>query len=229
MPRRKAATRPVSGYTAVHSPLSFVVNPMNKLLPVILACLGAACTSNPVIPADPADPAAVAGPAPAQPAALYSAAERSDLFGCSALTDTAMIIAEMKQNGTLIEAAKGYFAGRPNADLTLATVDMVYDAAIKNIWDYATVFFRDCATHVAKVPATRSGPASVCMLDGMIAANAQTSKQAGVPIDKVERYFSGFAGDMPKAIIARVYAQPQTRAAAHAQAWNSCMDSISGG
>jgi hypothetical protein len=172
--------------------------------------------------------ACATAPVPQAPAttAMYAPAERANLFGCSALTDSAMIIAEMKRKGAPRDTAKGYFAGRPNADLTLATVDLVYDAHIVNVWDYATVFFGDCAAHVARVPATRAGPAGFCMLNSMIAATAQGSQAEGTPIDQVERYFAGFPGELPRAIIARAYAQPQSRAAAHAQAWNECMDRL---
>jgi len=197
-----------------------------NVLAAALTCLGAACASNPA-PESATTTAAPVSPAPA--AALYSAAERASLFGCSALSDSAMIVAEMKRKGTPIADAKAYFADRPNAQLTLATVDEVYDAHIDNVWDYATRFFGDCAAQVSGVPRQRSGPASFCMLDSLIATTAQASHEAGVPIEKVEGYFAGFPGERPKAIIAGVYAQEQTRAAAHAQAWNTCMDSISGG
>jgi hypothetical protein len=195
-----------------------------RALAFTLLCLGAGCASNP----PPAPVPASADSAP-MPAALYTAKERASMFGCSALTDSAMIIAEMKRNGASRQDAKAFFADRPNAPLTLATVDKVYDDRIGNVWDYATVFFTDCAAHVSAVPRDRSGPASFCMLNSMIAATAQASRQADVPIEKVNQYFAGFPGALPQSIIAGVYAQTQTRAEAHAQAWNSCMEKISGG
>ncbi len=197
-----------------------------------LACLCAACAVHPVAPAAAAPPGTAVLPAAGAPdnaAPLYSAQEKASLFGCSALTDSAMIVAEMKQKGIPRQDAKAFFANRPNSQLTLATVDKVYDDSVGNVWDYATSFFGDCATHVARVPRERSGPASFCMLNSMIATNAQASKDAGVPIEKVDQYFAGFPGDQPRAIIAGVYAQSQTRAEAHAQVWNACMASISGG
>jgi len=196
-----------------------------NVLAAALACLGAACASN---PAPGSTTATTPGPS-APAAALYSAKERASLFGCSALTDSAMIIAEMKRKGMPIAEVKAYFADRPNAQLTLATADQVYDAHIDNVWDYATKFFGDCAAQVSGVPHERSGPASFCMLDSMIATTAQASQEAGVPIEKVDQYFAGFPGDRPRAIIAGVYAQAQTRAVAHAEAWNACMGPISGG
>jgi hypothetical protein len=200
---------------------------MNKLWAAALACLCTACASTPSAPG-PAASAAAPADSSGKTRSLYSATESASLFGCSALTDSAMIIAEMKQKGMSLEQAKAYFAARPNSELTLATADLVYDAAVGNVWDYATKFFGDCAASVSKVPRSRSGPASFCMLNSMIAANAQASKQAGVPIEKVESYFAVFPGDTPKAIITRVYSQSQTRAAAHAEAWNACMAQISG-
>jgi len=197
-----------------------------------LACLCGACSLHPVVPAASATPGTAVAPATATPgnaAPLYSAQEKASLFGCSALTDSAMIIAEMKQKGVPIQDAKAFFANRPNSQLTLATADKVYDDKVGNVWDYATGFFDDCAAHVSKVSRERSGPASFCMLNSMIAANAQGSKAAGLPIEQVDRYFAGFPGDQPKAIVAGVYAQSQTRAEAHAQVWNACMAPISGG
>ncbi len=188
-----------------------------------LASLCAACAVHSVAP--PADQAA---PASNGAAPLYTAQERASLFGCSALTDSAMIIAEMKQKGTPIQDANAFFAGRPNSQLTQATVVKVYDDNVGNVWDYAVTFFGDCAARVSKVPRDRSGSAGFCMLNSMIATNAQASKAAGVPIEKVDRYFARFPGELPKAIIARVYAQSQNRAEAHAEAWNSCMAPISG-
>ena len=196
-----------------------------KILRAFAMALGvfcAACSVHPVTPAASSGTAQAAGGVP-----HYSAQERASLYGCSALTDSAMIIAEMKQKGAPIQDVKAFFADRPNAQLTLATVDRVYDDKIGNVWDYAVVFFGDCATRVSQVPRDRSGPAGFCMLNSMIAANAQASKTAGVPIEKVDQYFSRFPGELPKAIIARVYAQSQTRAQAHAEAWNACMAPIS--
>ena len=193
-----------------------------------LSCLCAACAVHPVAPAASTGPGAVT-PAAGTAAPLYSARERASLFGCSALTDTAMIVADMKHRGVSLQDVKGFYAGRPNSDLTLATADKVYDDKVGNIWDYATVFFGDCATRVSLVPRERTGPASFCMLNSMIAASAQASREAHVPIEKVEQYFAGFPGDQPRAIITRVYAQSQSRAEAHAEAWNACMAPISGG
>ena len=189
-----------------------------------LAGLCAACAMHPAAPA-----ASEAAPASSGAAPLYTAQERASLFGCSALTDSAMIIAEMKQKGTPIQDANAFFAERPNSQLTLATVVKVYDDKVGNVWDYAVSFFGDCAARVAKVPRERSGSAGFCMLNSMIATNAQASKAAGVPVEKVDRYFARFPGELPRAIIARVYAQSQSRAEAHADAWNSCMAPISGG
>ncbi|MDB5976086.1 MAG: hypothetical protein JWR07_2846 [Nevskia sp.] len=198
-----------------------------KILRVFAAALGvfcAACSTHPVTPAADGGPAQAAASVP-----HYSAQERGSLYGCSALTDSAMIIAEMKQKGAPIQDVKAVFADRPNAQLTLATVDRVYDDKVGNVWDYAVTFFGDCATRVSRVPRDRSGPAGFCMLNSMIAANAQASKMAGVPIEKVDQYFSRFPGELPKSIIAGVYARSQTRAEAHAEAWNACMAPISGG
>ena len=197
-----------------------------------LACLCAACSTQPVQPAASATAGTAVTPdagAPANPAPLYSAQEKTSLFGCSALTDSAMITAEMKRKGTPVQDAKAFFASRPNSQLTLAVVDEVYDDSVGNVWDYATRFFGDCAAGVSRVPRERSGQASFCMLNSMIATNAQASKEAGVPIEKVEQYFAGFPGDQPKAIIAGVYARSLTRAEAHAQVWNACMAPISSG
>src|SRR5580698_2550678 len=104
-----------------------------------LSCLCAACAVHPVAPAASTGPGAVT-PAAGTAAPLYSARERASLFGCSALTDTAMIVADMKHRGVSLQDVKGFYAGRPNSDLTLATADRVYDDKVGNIWDYATVF-----------------------------------------------------------------------------------------
>lgn len=200
-----------------------------RIVAPVLAGLAAACSTQPAVPAaSPAAPPPAAA-ADAAGAPQYSASERASLFGCSALTDSAMIIAEMKHKGASVSQAKAFFADRPNAQLTLATVDRVYDDPVGNVWDYALRFFGDCAAGVSQVPRERSGPASFCMLNGMIAANAQGSSDAGVPIEQVEQYFAGFPGELPKSIIAGVYAHPQTRAQAHADAWNACMAPLSGG
>ena len=198
---------------------------ISRLMALALAALCAACSMHRV---EPETAAAAALPSAGGP--LYTARERASLFGCSALTDSAMIIAEMKRKGVPLNDVKAFFADRPNAQLTQATADRVYDDQVGNVWDYAVGFFDQCAAGVSQVPRQRSGPASFCMLNSMIAATAQGSREAGVPIEQVDQYFAGFPGALPKAIIAQVYAAPaqQTRAEAHAQAWNGCMAPISG-
>jgi hypothetical protein len=153
----------------------------------------------------------------------YSREQKTRLTYCMGLADTAWNIATMKLAGKTKEQVRATYASHPNPTLILAEIDEVFGRKFTHTWNFTVDFFRECAVNVAKLRAESTGTAAYCLQNAMLSGLAQEQKAAG---RSKQQAVDGLPikGDTPTALVNKVYAGDQTRAAAMMSAWNDCVD-----
>jgi hypothetical protein len=184
-----------------------------------LLCLLCACsTAKPVTRPTPAPAAATQAPAPS-----FTAAEQSRLGFCASLSVNAYVIAGDKLRGDPKELPKQLFGARPSADVLVPLVDPIYGDNVSNAWDYAGVFYQDCAVQLAKLAAERAKLTTPCMYSAVVAATARTAREAGTPKAQVYALFA-YLGAQATKIIDDMYAPPEVPAeGTELQVFSACM------
>jgi hypothetical protein len=180
-------------------------------LAVLTICSG--CAQNPVDTA----------PSRPQPTTIYTSQEMTKLTYCVGLTHNARIISTNKLNGRSAVDVKSDYTSNPNSKLLIPLVDKIYGDAFTNSWDYAGIFFNECALNVVNVPAERVGMANYCMQNGFIADTAQRYRDAGAPKEKAYDQFSKLPSETPRVIIDKVYSHSKGDTTEQMDAWTSCI------
>lgn len=158
---------------------------------------------------------------PAKPS--YTAPEQKQLAYCMWLSTAAYTIAAYKLHGDPDTVPKQFYTGKPQADVLLPLVNTVYSDQFKDAWNYAGVFYQDCANHLGKVDPQRSIAATNCMYQTLIAATARTARQAGTPKEKVYALYAP-EGLEARKIIDGIYAPKDPPAqGTELQTWSGCM------
>jgi hypothetical protein len=189
----------------------------------ILLCLLYACTTaKPVPKPTPAPAAATQAPAPS-----FTAADQSRLEFCASLSVSAYVIAGYKLHGDPKELPKQLFAAKPSADMLVPLVDTIYGDNVSNAWDYAGVFYQDCAVELAKLATERAKLTTPCMYSAVIAATARTARDAGTPKAQVYALFA-YLGTQATKIIDDIYAPPAVPAeGTELRVFSTCMVPLS--
>ena len=169
-----------------------------------------------------ATPAPAAAPSPA-----YTATETKQLSYCMWLSSAAYVIAGYKLHGDPASTPKKFYLTDPQSPVLSKLVDTVYADQVKDAWDYAGDFYRDCAENVAQVPPQRSGPSGACMHATLIAATARTARANGEPKTKVDALYAS-KGPIAEKIINQIYAPKDVPAqGTELQTWSDCMAAFS--
>jgi hypothetical protein len=171
-----------------------------------------------------------AAPTPAPAAAsnpAYTPTEAKGLGYCLWLSSAAYAIAGYKLHGDPASTPKKFYLDDPRSDTLEKLVDTVYVDDVKDAWDYAGDFYRDCAENVAQVAPERSGPSGICMHATLIAATARTAREAGTPKEKLYTLYAS-KGPMARQIIDGIYAPKAVPAqGTELQTWSDCMATFS--
>lgn len=141
-----------------------------------------------------------------RPKAIYSTRESATLSYCDAIADTAFTVATHKKGGVSREEVVKRYAGTPRDQLAVATVNKVYEDDAQKPWEYAVALFKECATELAHVPADRSGMASFCQQNSMIARTAASYRDRGRPQDEAVAEFAAIKSKTPGEVVGRVFA-----------------------
>ena len=162
-----------------------------------------------------------AEPAPAKPA--YTAAEQKQLAYCMWLSTAAYTIAAYKLHGDPASVPKQFYSTDPRSDVLLPLVNTVYNDQVTDAWDYAGVFYHDCALKLGKIEPERSLASVSCMYQTIIAATARTARAAGTPKEKLYALYAQQGADARR-IIDGVYAPKAVPIqGSELQTWSSCM------
>jgi hypothetical protein len=154
----------------------------------------------------------------------YSAQERSVMTYCLGLSDVANVAAKEKLKGTSAsEIKKRYEKTGRMAQTAYAAIDKVYADQVPDAWAYTVGFFKECASEVGQIVSERSGPASHCLQNQMIADVAFNYKTSGAPKEAAHRYFAPLPGDEPRRIVELVYGTDKQRAVIRTGIWEDCM------
>jgi hypothetical protein len=186
---------------------------MKKIIWTLLVA-GAACAGCAQTPS---------APQPTRLIPVYTSTQQAKLSYCSAMTRTARAIAELKLVGRPAMDVKKAYDADQNAKLLVPLVDKVYSDNVSNTWDYAGVFFNECALNIADVPGDLVNLASYCMQNSYIAETAQQFHTKGIPISKAYERFAQLPGSRPKTIIDAVYARKPTDTSEPLHTWTSCI------
>jgi hypothetical protein len=155
----------------------------------------------------------------------YKALEKSNLTLCATVTLYAKSIAEYRIAGMPEEKTDRYYGHAPGQREN-PLVHQVYAGTVTDAWEYAAAYFQDCAVDKAKIAADRTGPASACMRDTMIADTAISFRILGRPKQDVYAYLKRFDDEAARKTIDAEYASPTIpKRNASMDTWNACMGS----
>ena len=156
----------------------------------------------------------------------YNKDEKNRMTICVGLADTAHTAALKKKSNTPKQKLLDYYADKPNAKMTMATVEKVYASEFKSVYSYAIDFFNECALKIANVEKTRRGLASYCMQNQLIADYGYRFRKAGKEKQKAYDYFAAYKNETVNRMIDFGYTTQLTRAKMKLLVWNQCMEKI---